>query len=158
MIISKRFQIFVVLLLHCEACTFFPTSAFWFSFLPLKKLAWKWLKMISSVIVCFVFWNGHCWLWSVFLLLLLFLFLISEGELSSSESSSSSSEDGKWFAPICEGATFAWRFTTARVSRTWNVFLLDDRKSNRGVRMCRRSSQLKIKLIFNIRKGYYTNQ
>ena len=24
--------------------------------------------------------------------------------------------------------------------------------------MCRRSSQLKIKLIFNTRKGYYTNQ
>ena len=29
------------------------------------------------------------------------------------------------------------------VSRTWNLFLFDERKSNRSVRMCRPSSQLK---------------
>ena len=65
---------------------------------------------------------------------------------------------GKWFAPLCEGVTFAWRFTTTKVSCTWNLFLLDERKSNRGVQMCRRSSQLKIRLMFNARKGHYTNQ
>ena len=45
--------------------------------------------------------------------------------------------------------------TTDRVSRTWNLFSLDDRKSNRDVRMCRlfiyklstTSTQLKIKLM-----------
>ena len=67
------------------------------------------------------------------------------------------SEHSKWFARICEGAKFAWR-TTASLSRTWNLFLLDERKSNRGIRMCCRNSQLKIKLTFNTRKGYYTNQ
>ena len=61
-------------------------------------------------------------------------------------------EHSKWFAPICEGATFAWRLITSRVSRAWNLFLLDERKSNRGVQMCHGSSQLKIKLVVNTRK------
>ena len=41
---------------------------------------------------------------------------------------------------------------------SWNSFLLDEGKLNRDIQVCRRSSQLKIKLIFNTRKGYYTNQ
>ena len=86
------------------------------------------------------------------LLLLLLFFLISEIELIPPESFLCSSEDGKWFAPICEGATFASRFTTNSVSRTWNLFLFGERKSNRGVRMCLRSRQQKIQLIFNREK------
>ena len=92
-------------------------------------------------------------------LLFLLFFLISErSAMQSLEPLSRFSEHSKWVAPICEGATFAWRITTTSFSRTWNLFLLDKRKLNRGVRMCRRNSQLKIKSIFNTRKGYYTNQ
>ena len=42
-------------------------------------------------------------------------------------------EHSKWFAPICEGATFAWRLTTTRVSRTWNLFRADLTKGIRIV-------------------------
>ena len=38
-------------------------------------------------------------------------------------------------------------FTQLEIIST--LFVLDERKTNRGVRMCRRGSQLKIKLIFN---------
>ena len=86
-------------------------------------------------------------------------FLISErSAMESLEPLSRFSEHSKWFAAICEGATFAWRLTTTSLSHTWNLFSLDERKSNRGVRMFRCSSQLKINLLFNTRKGYYTNQ
>ena len=114
----------------------------------------------------FCFWNGNCWLClhlfinglSFFIIFIIFLLISERSAMQSLEPLSRFSEHSKWFAPICEGATFAWRITTTSLSRTWNLFLLDERKSNRGVRMCRRSSQLKIKLIFNARKGYYTNQ
>ena len=103
----------------------------------------------------FCFWNGNCWLcWEMVCLL-----DISESGFEAPEPQFSYFDTlGKWFAPLCEGATFAWRFTTTKVSCTWNLFLLDERKSNRGVQMCRRSSQLKIRLIFKARKGHYTNQ
>ena len=110
-------------------------------------LKWKLLVMRRSV-----------YKWSVFFIVFIMIFLISESAPESLEASSSYSEHGKWFAPICEGATFAWSLTTTRLSRTWNLFLLDERKWNRGVRLCRRSSQLKIKLISNTRKGYYKNE
>ena len=111
----------------------------------------------------FCFWNGNCWLfWHLFITvgcLFYYFFLISErSAMESLETLSRFLEHSKWFAPICEGATFAWRITTTSLSRTWNLFLLDERKSNRGVRMCRRSRQLKIKLMSNTRKAYYTNQ
>ena len=34
-------------------------------------------------------------------------------------------ERSKWFAPVCEGATFAWRLITTIVSRTCNLFRAD---------------------------------
>ena len=115
----------------------------------------------------FCFWNGNCWFcWHRFinglsvLYTVVIFFLISKRLVALEVNdlpSPLSSELGKWFARICEGATFAWRLTTTRASRTWNLFLLDERKSNRGVRMCHRSSQLRVKLIFNKRKGYFTN-
>ena len=87
------------------------------------------------------------------------VWLISESAMSQlPEPPSFSSDHSKWFAPIRGGAAFAWTLTTTRVSRTWNIFLLDEGKLIRGVGVCRRNSQLKIKLIFNTRKGYYTNQ
>ena len=110
-------------------------------------LKWKLLVMRRSV-----------YKWSVFFIVFIMIFLISESALESLEAWSSYSGHSKWFAPTCEGATFAWSLTTTRLSRTWNLFLLDERKSNRGVRLRRRSSQLKIKLISNTRKGYYRNQ
>ena len=114
----------------------------------------------------FCFWNGNCWLcWDLFINNLPFFFgyyyyfLISEWrEKEVPKPTPPSSDDGKWLAPICEGATFAWRLTTTRLLRTGNLFLLGERESNRGIRMCRRNSQLKIKLIFYTRKGFYTNQ
>ena len=120
-------------------------------------------EIFSYRLVCF--WNGNCWLcWHLFmnglsfLFFLLFFLISGRRPMESLEPLFRFSEHSKRFAPICEGATFAWRITTTSLSRTWNLFLLDERKSNRGVRMCRRSSQRKIKLIFNTRKGYYTNQ
>ena len=97
----------------------------------------------------FCFWNGNCWLcWHLFITvgcLFYYFFLISErSAMESLETLSRFLEHSKWFAPICEGATFAWRITTTSLSRTWSLFVLDERKSNRGVRMCRRSSQLKM--------------
>ena len=111
-------------------------------------LKWKLLVMVTSV-----------YKWSVLFIIFITFFLISErSAMESLEPLFRSSEHSEWFTAICEGATFSWRITTTSLSRTWNLFSVDERKSSRGVRMCRRSSQLKIKLIFNTRKGYYTNQ
>ena len=44
------------------------------------------------------------------------------------------------------------------MSFTHLEYISTSRKLNLGVGMCRRSSQLKIKLLFHTRKGYYTNQ
>ena len=111
--------------------------------------------MKSSVTV-FFFWNGNCWLcWGLFINGLSFalfsFFLLSEGLMESFEPPLRI-KHSKWFAPICEGATFGWRLITTSVSRPCNLFLLDERKSNRGVQMCRGSSQPKVKLIVNTRK------
>ena len=121
--------------------------------------------MKSSVIVCFVFEMeivGHGVSFIIIIVIIIIIiiiafFFISESQMDPPEPPFFSSEHGKWFAPMCNGATFPLRLTNTRVSGAWILFLLDDRKWNRSVRMYRPGSQLKIKLTFNTRKGYYTN-
>ena len=160
MIISKRFHFFVDLELHCKAWVWYATYlTLWIRNLGREKKKPQFLFTISfldrfsaSTVVSmemakneifsyclFCFWNGNGWVmlrsvykWSVFCIV--FIFLLSERLMKSIEPPSLRFfGHGKWFAPIYEGATFAWRLITTRVSRTCNLFRADLTKGIRIV-------------------------